>query len=224
MNKESSLQNDLSAIEIETGTHIQNSVIWLHGLGADGSDFVSIVPALQLPHSMGVRFIFPHAPLMPITINEGLTMRAWYDIYGLTIDAKIDKEGMEKSISLIHKLVEKEIQKGIPTERIILAGFSQGAVIALMMGLNYPKRLGGIIALSGYLPDIPKPAPIDNAIRIFLAHGTDDLVVPYALGKMAYATLNAAHYPVTWKSYPMSHSVCAEEIIAIGEWLQSSLY
>jgi len=216
--------NSLSAIEIAPATPAKRSIIWLHGLGADGSDFVPIVPELQLPDTAGIRFIFPHAPLMPVTVNQGQTMRAWYDIHSLTIDGKIDQTGIQQSMTSVHALIERERERGVASKDIILAGFSQGAVIALSTGITYPHALGGLIALSGYLPlanDILQQASDANrAVPIFIAHGSEDMIVPYALGKAAYMTLQQAGYPITWRGYPMQHTVCAAEVNDLSQWVQ----
>lgn len=223
MNIEETQQN----IEIAPATPATKSVIWLHGLGADGSDFVSIVPELKLPTSSAVRFIFPHAPIMPVTINNGYEMRAWFDIYDLAIAKRIDEAGIAQSVKTIDSLIENEVARGIATENIILAGFSQGAVIALTAGLTYPKKLGGIMALSGYLPLADKvlqhASAANQSIPIFIAHGTEDPIVPYALGKGTYVALQQAGYPVSWHSYDMPHCVCAEEIKDISHWISGKL-
>lgn len=217
-------EQDISCIEIAPAIPAKKTVIWLHGLGADGNDFVPIVPELKLPASLGVRFLFPHAPIMPVTINSGYQMRAWYDIVSLSLDQHIDQTSMTKSVRLIGQIIEQEINRGIAIENIMLAGFSQGAVIALMTALFYPKRLAGIIALSGYLPmmneALAKTSPVNKSIPIFMGHGTEDGVVPLNLGKAAYLTLQAAHYNVSWHSYPMAHAVCMEEIQDLSRWLQ----
>lgn len=200
-------------------------VIWLHGLGADGHDFVPIVPELQLPPSLPVRFIFPHAPIMPVTVNGGYAMRAWYDIYGVSIDTKIDAAGITNSVRQLEQYIAHEIEQGIPTANIVLAGFSQGAVIALTTGLGYTQTLGGIIALSGYLPladhVLQHANPANMSTPIFLAHGTQDTIVPFKLGEMTREHLEKAGYKVSWHDYPMPHSVCNEEIRDISQWLQS---
>lgn len=214
-------------LQINPPTTAKRSVIWLHGLGADGSDFIPIVPELRLPESLGIRFIFPHAPIMPVTLNHGYEMRAWYDIYGLDRNAKIDTPGIAASVRRVEHLIEQEIKQGIPSDQIIVAGFSQGAVIALSTGLTFTQPLGGIIALSGYLPNakfiIETASPANQTIPIFLAHGTEDTVVPYALGKAAYLTLEEAHYAVDWHSYVMGHSVCPQEINDISLWIKKIL-
>lgn len=217
-------KNLLPCVEIELGTPVTKSVIWLHGLGADSSDFVPIVPELHLPSNIGVRFLFPDAPIMPVTINNGYEMRAWFDIYGIALATKIDKEGIDKSIAAIGALIAQEEARGVKSENIILAGFSQGAVIAMMAGLNFPTRLGGVIALSGYLPMaeevLAHASAANKDIPIFVAHGTEDPIVPYALGKATYAALTQANYSVTWRSYAMPHTVTAQEIQDISTWMK----
>jgi len=216
--------SSLSCIEIEPTNPANTSIIWLHGLGADGNDFVSVIPELNLPPTTTMRFIFPHAPIMPVTINNGYKMRAWYDIYAIAIDAKIDRNGINQSVRQLEKLIQREISRGIDTKNIFLAGFSQGAAIALTTGLCYPASLAGIIALSGYLPlanEVLQKASVANRhTPIFLAHGTEDPIVPYTIGKMGYDILRQAAYPVTWHSYTMLHSICEAEINDISQWLQ----
>lgn len=216
--------NKDESIEINPDAPVRRSVIWLHGLGADGSDFVPIVPELQLPKALGVRFIFPHAPVMPVTVNNGYPMRAWFDIYELAMQAKIDEKGIASSVSALERMIAHEESHGIPSTHIILAGFSQGAVIALQTGLCYEKPLGGICALSGYLPLADKvlknSSKANKNIPIFIAHGTEDTLVPFALGKATSSVLKEAGYPVNWNHYAMTHSVCAEEIRDIGEWIR----
>src|SRR3990167_1663537 len=214
----------LSAVEIESGQTIKKSIIWLHGLGADGHDFVPITKELQLPSTLAIRFIFPHAPLIPVTINNGYVMRAWYDVTSLTNISHIDKPRIIASISSIESLIEKEVSRGLQSNDIFLAGFSQGAVIALTAGLRFQKPLAGIIALSGYFPLAEETLSLASAnthLPIFLAHGTEDPVVPFILGEMAYQQLVKANYPVDWHSYPMPHSVCAAEIKDISQWISA---
>lgn len=216
----------LSCIEINPTLPPIGSVILLHGLGADGHDFESIVQELRLPESMPLRFIFPHAPLIPVTINNGYVMRAWYNIVSLSMDTHADQSGIDQSVQSLGKLIEREEQRGIKSEKIILAGFSQGAVIALATGLTFPKKLGGIIALSGYLPQpekvLQQASPANQNIPIFLAHGKQDALVPYFLGERLYQFLKANDYPVNWHSYDMAHSVCLEEIRDIAEWFKQT--
>ena len=179
-----STENILSCIKIEPEQSAKYSVIWLHGLGADGNDFVPI--AAELNMQKNIRFIFPHAPIMPITINNGYEMRAWYDILTFSFHSDVDNQGIAKSAFHIEKLIEKEVARGITTNNIFLAGFSQGAAMSLMTGICYPKPLAGIIALSGYLPEAKEVLKKANAsnqdIPIFLAHGTEDPILPYTLG------------------------------------------
>ena len=213
----------LKYIEIDSKTPAKHSVIWLHGLGASGDDFVPIVPELRLPDELAMRFIFPHAPVKPVTINNGYVMPAWYDITGVQLDSVIDKNGILASMALVEELIQQEITRGISANNIILAGFSQGAVMALTTGLRRTVPLGGIIALSGYFPLSDETFQLmSDATRntpIFLAHGTQDVMVAYPLGKMSYMLLKEAHCQVDWHAYPMGHAVCGEEIVDIGAWM-----
>lgn len=217
----------LSCVEIDAKHPAKNSVIWLHGLGADGHDFVPIVNELTFADKIVTRFIFPHAPIIPITINAYAKMRAWFDIISLTAQAAIDHEGIATSSQLIHSLITQEMNRGIASHRIILAGFSQGAVMALTVGLSYPQPLGGLLALSGFLPNanslLKSAPPANQQTPIFLAHGTQDPIVPYAFGKAAYSALQTAHYPVTWHDYVMPHAVCPQEIQDISDWFEQVL-
>lgn len=219
------IEENFDCVIIEPPLAAKRSVIWLHGLGADGNDFVPIVPELHLPSSLSVRFIFPHAPIMPVTLNNGYEMRSWFDIYSLSRESEVDMQGITASIGTVNQLIAAEVARGIPTQNIVLAGFSQGGVIALLAGLSYPKQLGGILALSTYLPISPVILQNANAanrqIPIFIAHGTQDPVLPYALGEGTAAFLRQAHYPISWHSYPMPHSVCPDEIKDISDWLQT---
>lgn len=203
------------------------SVIWLHGLGADGNDFVPVVPELRLPASLPVRFIFPHARARPVTINGGYVMRAWYDIIG-GVDARIeDAVGIKESENVVRGYVQQEIAAGIPARRIVIAGFSQGGAIALQTGLRYPQRLGGILALSTYLPLrdslAGEAAAANRDLPVLICHGTHDGVLPLAMGTDMRDTLQGLGYPVEWKSYAMQHSVCMEEVNDISRWLQQVL-
>ena len=211
----------LDSIELTTGEAPRSAVIWLHGLGADGHDFEPIVPELRLEHA--VRFVFPHAPVRPVTINGGMAMRAWYDILGFDRNAKEDAAGIRASAAAVTELIDREIERGIPAERIALAGFSQGGAIALHTALREPRALAGVLALSTYLPlagTLPTERSGANAaIRIFMAHGTEDPVLPLSLGESSRRALAALGYTVDWHAYPMPHSVCLEEINAIGAWL-----
>lgn len=199
------------------------SVIWLHGLGADGYDFAGITNQLQLPATLGVRFIFPHAPVRPITINNGFAMRAWYDIYSLSNFHQEDHAGIRASEEAISQLVHQQQASGISAARIILAGFSQGGAIALHTGLRFPERLGGIMGLSTYLPltshFTASAHPHNRQTPIFLGHGNFDDVLPLVLGEQTRDYLQQAGYPVEWHAYPMAHQVCPPEILDISRWL-----
>jgi phospholipase/carboxylesterase len=205
----------------ESGRNPRHSIIWLHGLGADGSDFAPIANELKLP--VPVRYIFPDAPLRPVTINGGMVMRAWYDIAAPDIDARQDAEGIRASQSLIEELVAREVQQGMAQGNIFLAGFSQGGAVALHTALRQTVPLGGVLALSAYLPLADSAAgEVLTATRntpIFMAHGRSDPVIPCALGQGSRDALLRLGYTVEWHEYPMPHSVCEEELRDIGEWL-----
>lgn len=210
-------------IIIEPAGEHRASVIWLHGLGADGHDFEPIVPELHLDPSRGVRFIFPHAPQRPVTINGGMTMRAWYDVQSPDLTQMEDRDSIEASGRLLHEWIDAEIEKGIKSHKVIVAGFSQGGAIALHGGLRYPQPLGGIFALSCYLP-LPDQLTLEASqanqrTPILMLHGTNDPIVPVTQGRSSRDQLIEAGYDVTWREYPMAHSVCLEEIGEIGEWL-----
>jgi len=214
----------LPAIEVETGAEPRFSVIWLHGLGADGSDFVPVVPELGLAESPAVRFIFPHAPYMPVTCNGGYVMRAWYDIISLdSTSRRIDEAGIIASREAVRRLIERENGRGIPVDRIFLAGFSQGGAVAYTTALTHPEKLAGVIALSTYIPSLAllteDLAEANRDIPIFAAHGTADDVVSPTLGLAARNLLTERGYAIEWHEYPMPHSVCLEEVWAIGRWL-----
>jgi phospholipase/carboxylesterase len=216
----------LPAIEIETKPKASHVVIWLHGLGADGNDFVPVVKEMKLP-PLGIRFVFPHAPMRPVTINGGFVMRAWYDIAYQELAFKEDERGMRESQKLIENLIARENARGIPSGRMVLAGFSQGGVITLQAGLRQPKRLAGLMALSAHLPMSPmvevERNAASNTVPIFMGHGITDNIVPLALGTMSRDTLIKLGYDVEWHQYPMPHSVCAEEIADLEGWLRSAL-
>lgn len=217
----------LDCIERETGSQPSYSIIWLHGLGADGNDFVPLVPQLVDPAWPSLRFVFPNAPARPITINGGMRMRAWYDIKGLDIADKQDAEGIKASVHQIEALIARENDRGIPTERIMLAGFSQGGAIALSAGLCHAQRLAGLIVLSSYLPlakSLASERSKANAnIPIFWGHGSVDPVVPLMLGERSRDTLKNLGYTVAWHVWPMAHQVCMEEIVALRSWLSPIL-
>lgn len=214
-------------IEINPTSSPTHTIIWLHGLGADGHDFEPMAQELVFPASIQIRYLFPHAPIIPITINNGYKMRGWFDIYDLTRLQHFDEIGISQSVDGISQLIQQEINRGIPSNHIILAGFSQGAVIALTAGLTVSSPLAGIIALSGYLPNAEKVLEKRNLanhdIPIFLAHGTRDAVVPFTLGELTLQALRQAQLPITWRSYSMEHSVCKEEIVDINHWLLQQL-
>ena len=203
------------------------AVIWLHGLGADGFDFVPIVSELRLPESLAVRFIFPHATPRPVTINNGFVMRAWYDIKGFGPDRPEDETGIRESEGVVRGYLEQQIAQGICADRIVLAGFSQGGAIALQAGLRYPQRLAGIMALSTYLPlraTVAQEASQANRdVPILMCHGAYDPVVVPQLGEMSRDILRGLGYSIEWHSYPMEHSVCTDEIADISRWLQARL-
>lgn len=198
------------------------TVIWLHGLGADGHDFEPIVPELRLPQDLKIRFLFPHAPIRPVTLNNGYPMRAWFDIHGLGLDADFDREQFEDILAEIEKLIRRETQRGVAEERIVLAGFSMGGAVALGAGLGRAGKLAGMMGLSTFLFDTPKAKiefrqPKDTPV--FMAHGGYDDIVPITSGESTYRRIEAAGYAPEWHTYPMPHSVCAEEIAAIRSWL-----
>ena len=218
----------MEAIVVDTGPNPAWAVIWLHGLGADGTDFEPVVPELGLPETPAVRFIFPHAPYQPVTCNGGYVMRAWYDIISLARDSReIDEAGLIASRQRVRSLIAAETARGIPARRIILAGFSQGGAVAYLTGLTHPERLGGIVALSTY---IPSPRLLRDElvaeqleVPVFAAHGDEDDVVAPELGEAARDLLRELGARPEWRSYPMPHSVCLEEIRDLGQWLSLRL-
>ncbi len=217
----------LEAVEIETGRNPTGTVLWLHGLGADGHDFAPIVPQLVESHERPLRFVFPHAPVRPVTINNGMAMRAWYDILGFGRGIPHDEVGIRASDIEVGALIARENQRGIPTNRIVLGGFSQGGAISLFSGPRYPEKLAGIMGLSCYmlLEDL-LPAERTRAnysTPIFLAHGNQDPVVDFRRGLEAKQLLEAGGYPVEWHAYTMPHSVCPQEITDIATWLRKVL-
>ncbi|TAH53178.1 MAG: carboxylesterase [Betaproteobacteria bacterium] len=215
---------DTPPLEVETGPNPRFSVIWLHGLGADGSDFEPVVPELALPDSPAVRFVFPHAPYRPVTCNGGYVMRAWYDIVSLEPGSReIDEAGLLESREIVRRLIQREADRGVPSERIVLAGFSQGGAVTCLSALTHPSPLAGIIALSTYIPSpgllIREFAQANRHVPIFAAHGTDDDVVSLDLGQQAVAVLRQLGLTPEWRTYDMPHSVSMEEIADIGAWL-----
>jgi len=212
----------LETIEVETGPSPTASIIWMHGLGADGHDFEPIVPEIPLP--MPVRYLFPHAPRQAVTINQGMVMRAWYDVTGQRDE---DDAGLRRSQRLVESLIAAERARGIPTRRIVLAGFSQGGAMTLQTGLRHPERLAGLMALSCYVPIAStvraEAHDANRDVPIFMAHGTYDQVIPVERAEIGRDFLAKLGYGVEWHAYPMPHSVCAEEIADITAWLESVL-
>ena len=217
------MQSELSTIEIQPQSAHKYSVIWLHGLGADGHDFEGMASELHLNAESNIHFIFPNAPIQPITVNGGMHMRAWYDILEMLLERKVDRAGIYQSAKLVEQLIEQEMDKGVPSEHILLAGFSQGGVIALHAGLSYPHKLAGIIGLSTYLPTLEQlkteRSAANNAVPIFMGHGILDSVVAIESAKAAFHALNDLEYKVEWHDYLMEHSVCIEETGHISSFI-----
>ncbi|MCS5563921.1 alpha/beta hydrolase [Marinobacter sp.] len=213
---------DLDYIELETASNPTAAVIWLHGLGASGHDFEPVVPELGLPDGAAVRFIFPHAPNLPVTINGGMTMPAWYDIKAMDIDRVVDTEQLMASADAVAKLVDREIERGIPAGNIVIAGFSQGGAVAYELGLTYPKRLAGVLALSTYFATAEsiQRSEANAGIPINVYHGTFDPVVPESLGVRSVETLKDMGFEPSYQTYPMEHSVCLEEVLDIGRFIR----
>ena len=217
----------LDCIEVTTNENPTAAVIWMHGLGADGSDFVPIVRELDLTGCPGIRFVFPNADSIPVTINGGYVMPAWYDILAMDLVRKEDEVGLRKSQKQIDTLIEREIERGISAEKIVLAGFSQGCAMTLQTGLRFPQKLAGLMCLSGYLPIhstvTAEHHPANKATPIFMAHGRGDGVVTIDRAEQSRDFLHALGYTIEWHEYLMQHSVCEEEITDIGHWLQRLL-
>lgn len=220
-------QESADAVVLTPDAPATSTVIWLHGLGADGFDFVPIVNELRLPASLATRFIFPHAAPRPVTINNGFVMRAWYDIKGFGPERAEDDAGIRESDGVVRKYIEQQIGQGIAANKIVIAGFSQGGAIAFQTGLRYPQRLAGIMALSTYLPlraSLSNEASAANRdIPILMCHGAQDGVVPPGLGETSRDILLNLGYRIEWRSYPMAHQVCLEEVMDISKWLQERL-
>lgn len=215
----------LSIVEIQPESEHKYSVIWMHGLGADGHDFEGLVPELHLAARANIHFIFPNAPVQPVTINGGASMRSWYDILEMSLERKVDHNGIYQSSGSIETLIRQEMDRGIPSANILLAGFSQGGVIALHTGLRYPHQLAGIVALSTYLPTIEQlkteRSAANNATPIFMAHGIIDPIVAVESGKAAFDTLKSMDYNIEWHDYLMEHRLCVEEIEHISAFMNS---
>ncbi len=213
----------LDAVEHDTGASPQWGVLWLHGLGADGNDFVPFVPEVIRPDWPAIRFVFPHAPVRAVTINNGARMRAWYDIRDFDLANRADETGVEESIAQVDALIAREAERGIPASRLLLAGFSQGGAITLAAGMRRAEPLAGLIGLSTYLPAAAKSLATltthATAQPVFMAHGVHDPVVPYAAGERSAELLREHGFNVDWHRYPMQHQVCAEEIRDLGDWM-----
>ena len=216
----------LESLEIEPTQPATASVIWMHGLGADAHDFYAVPSQLGLPAELGVRYVFPNAPRIPVTINMGLIMRAWYDVSGFDTRGQ-DETRIRQSAQEIARLVAQEADRGVLAGRVVLAGFSQGGAMALFSGLRYPETLGGIMCLSGYLPLhetlTAEATPAGRMVPVFQAHGMQDPVLPYAMGRGTADMLTAAGYAIDWHEYPMAHQVCGDELRDIGDWLTGVL-
>jgi phospholipase/carboxylesterase len=217
----------LETVEVETGPAVRAAVVWMHGLGADGHDFPPLVPELGLPGSLPVRFVFPHAPLRPVTINRGAVMRAWYDVREAGGQRQEDEPGVRQSQARIEALIARERARGVPAGRLVLAGFSQGGAMALHTGLRHPARLAGILALSAFLP-LPgalaaEASPANRDVPIFMGHGTLDPLIPLARARRSRDALLEAGYRVDWREYRMPHAVCPEEVADIAAWLRAVL-
>jgi phospholipase/carboxylesterase len=211
-------------IEVETGPNPVATIIWMHGLGADGHDFEPIVPELVRRGERPLRFVFPHAPVRPVTLNNGYRMRAWYDIISIQRGAAQDEVGIRASHAIVEALIRRENERGIPSSKIVLAGFSQGGAMALYSGTRYSEKLGGIMGLSCYMLLEPRFAAersaANHATPIFLGHGTQDPVVSPTLGEATRRMLETEGYAVEWHAYPMPHSVCPQEVVDIAAWLR----
>lgn len=210
-------------IHTDASTPASASVIWLHGLGANGHDFAPVVPELGLPQSLALRFVFPHAPQIPVTMNGGMIMPAWYDILEMSLQRRVDLEQLLTSADRVRALVQRERERGIPLQRIVLAGFSQGGAVAYQTALTHPEPLAGLLAMSTYLANDPEPDQANAALPISIQHGEFDPVVPETLGQQACQALQALGYTPDYRRYPMEHQVCLEQIRDIGSWLQKVL-
>ncbi len=207
-----------------TGEH-KATVIWLHGLGDSGDGFLPVASQLSLPAELGVKFVFPHAPVQPVTINGGMAMRSWYDIKSMDLDKRADEAGVRESAAKVEQLIEQELNDGINANKIILAGFSQGGVISLHLAPRLPQKLAGVMALSTYMcvPEKFTAEAKQTNLNVFMAHGRHDDVVPHSAGRSAFDVLSAHNMDVSWQDYPMAHQVCGEELMAIRQWLIARL-
>ncbi len=215
----------LETVELSTGARPENCVIWLHGLGADGHDFEPVIPMLGIEKMAATRFIFPHAPVRPVTLNGGMEMRAWYDIKAMSVSRDLDEEGIAQSAEQIRLLIDREISRGIPASHIVLAGFSQGGALAAYVGLRYPQKLAGLMVLSAYLlfPErlAAEISPANASTNVFVAHGSMDPVVPVDLGRDLATRFKEQQIPLEWHEYAMPHSVIQQELVDIGAWLKA---
>lgn len=228
MSPASPLPAAIDTVEIETGPSPTHAVIWLHGLGADGHDFEPVVGAMDLASLPPTRFVFPHAPMRPVTINGGYVMRAWYDIVSADFSQRReDPQGVRESAGMAEALLARELARGVAAEHVVLAGFSQGGAIALHAGLRHSRRLAGILALSTYLPLVDTVAaerhPANAQTPVFMAHGRDDEVIPYSFAKLSYGLLSQLSQPISWHSYFTGHTVCLDELRDIAQWLTEVL-
>lgn len=207
---------------VETGESPTYSVIWMHGLGASGHDFVPMVPELKLPSDKAVRFVFPHAPERPVTVNGGYIMPSWYDIFSMELEREIDEGQILASAAAVHQFIDRELERGVESENVILAGFSQGGAVAYQAALTYPKRLGGLMAMSTYFatPTLCQQTEANAQLPILIQHGMADSVVPESLGRQAQARLEAGGWSSEYKTYPMDHEVCMPQVLDISTWLQ----
>jgi len=215
----------LEFVEYPAKAAHKSTIIWLHGLGDSGEGFLPVAPQLALPDELGVRFVFPHAPVQPVTINGGMAMRSWYDIKSMDLDKRADEAGVRESAEKVEMLINKELESGIPAEKIILAGFSQGGVISLHLAPRLAQRVGGVMALSTYMcaPNKLSDEAKHTDLNVFMAHGRHDDVVPHSAGRNAFDVLSALNMDVSWQDYPMAHQVCGEELMAIRQWLIARL-
>ena len=221
------VETDATCLRLEPNKQAVACVIWLHGLGADGYDFQPIVPYLELPENLPTRFIFPHAPTMPVTVNGGMAMPAWYDILEMNVGRKVDKTALIASSDRISKIIDSQIAEGISADKIILAGFSQGGAVAYHTALCYPQKIAGLVALSTYMATadeiLQHRSDANRSLSVWLGHGNMDDVVPPTLGRQALQKLEEMDYSVQWNEYPMAHEVSLEEIKAIGQWMAQQL-